>query len=101
MVKFQLKIYKVVGAVGLTYLLDRLLVLSVFFILEIIILLPQRCQNLSLDLELLRRCSEATEKQLSQDIPSFLRADQPQGISTVSLELLQLTSVKGMAPVPR
>lgn len=40
MVKFQLKVYKVVGAVGITYMLDRLLALSVFFILEMIILLP-------------------------------------------------------------
>lgn len=31
MVKFQLKVYKVVGAVGITYMLDRLLA-SVFFI---------------------------------------------------------------------
>lgn len=61
MVKFQLKVYKVVGAVGITYMLDRLLA-SVFFSLEMIIWLPQRCQNLPLDLELLRRCSGATEQ---------------------------------------
>lgn len=100
MVKFQLKVYKVVGAVGITYMLDRLLALSVFFILEMIILLPQRCQSLSLDLELLRSCSGATE-QLSQDFTSLPSTEQHQGISTASLELLQLTSIKGMAPVPR
>lgn len=62
MVKFQLKVYEVVGVVGITYVVDRLLALSVFFILEMIILLPQRCQNLSLDLELLRGCSGVAEQ---------------------------------------
>lgn len=100
MLKFQLKVYRVVGAVGITYMLDRLLALSVFFILEMIILLQQRCQSLSLDLELLRNCSGATE-QFTQDVTSLLSVDQHQGVSTVSLELLQLTSIKGMAPVPR
>lgn len=43
--KFQLKVYRVVGAVWITYVLDRLLALSVFFISEMIILLQQRCQE--------------------------------------------------------
>lgn len=62
-----------------------------FFILEMIILLPQRCQNLSVDLELLR-CSRATEE------AAFPGCHFP---GAASLELLQLPSIKGMAPVPR
>lgn len=42
-------------------MIDRLLA-SVFFILEMLILLPQWCQNLAHDLELLRRCCGATEQ---------------------------------------
>lgn len=95
--KFQLTSYGIVGAIRITYMLAKLLSLSVFSISKIIVLLPRRCQSLSLNLKLVTGCSGASD-QLSQDVSSLPNLDQHKCVYRVSLELFRLACIKDMAP---
>lgn len=79
---------------------DKLLALSMFFILKTIILLPQGCQRLSPHLDLVRSCSGAAG-QLSWAFTSLPSVDQHEGISTASLELFRFISIKDTDPALR